>query len=78
MILQNDDTYFSENGDHWRLIRDQTSDRVYIRHEAKIPTGWTVTYTDACDFFQQDSDAPEFSALRGMLNDHRPRHAPTS
>jgi hypothetical protein len=77
MNLQNKDTYCSANGDHWWLIRDQASDRVYVRHEAKIPTGWTVTYTDACDFFQQNSDGPEFSALRSMLDSQRPQHLPT-
>jgi hypothetical protein len=68
MLLPKDATYSSENGDHWSLVSDGAGERIYVRHEAKIPTGWTVTYTDARDFFRQHVTGPHVTALLVLLS----------
>jgi len=40
----------ASNGDRWLLVRDDTS-RVFVRHEANIPSGGTVTDSEIADFW---------------------------
>ncbi|MFL5282571.1 MAG: hypothetical protein ACJ8AW_16680 [Rhodopila sp.] len=60
--------YASANGDTWRLIRDSTTGRTVVRHEANPASGGTVTDTDAEVFLSRAGSGPEFTALRRLLD----------
>jgi hypothetical protein len=67
--------YRSSNGDRWTLIRDTTSGRLFVRHEANPSSGGHVTDIDVDAFLSVAGSGPEFAALRRLLN--RPRHSTT-
>jgi hypothetical protein len=60
--------YRSSNGDRWTLIRDTTSGRFFVRHEANPSSGGQVTDTDVDPFLSVAGSGPEFAALRRLLD----------
>jgi hypothetical protein len=69
MATSSEDIYTSANGDRWRLIRDDTSGRVFVRHEANMSSGGHVTDTDVDAFLRVAGPGPEYAALRRLLAD---------
>lgn len=67
MSLSSKDIYKSQNGDIWRLIRDATSDRLYVRHEANPSSGGHVTEIGVEEFLSQGGSGPEYAAVRKHL-----------
>lgn len=59
--------YISSNGDCWRLVTDEASHRVLVRHEANAASGGRVTDMDASAFLQMGGSGPEFVAVRAAL-----------
>jgi hypothetical protein len=67
VTLLAENIYRSSNGDRWRLIRDTTTGRVFVRHEPNPSSGGRVTDTDVEEFLSVDGPGPEFAALRHIL-----------
>jgi hypothetical protein len=59
--------YRSANGDRWRLMRDTSTGRVFVRHESNQASGGHATDTDVDDFLSVNGPGPEFAALRHLL-----------
>ena len=73
MPIATRDLYRSPNGDRWLLIRDDTG-RVFVRHEANLASGGTVTDFEIADFLSQGGLGPEKQELLrliGSLADYR-------
>ena len=63
MRLERREVYSSPNGDRWFLARDPETGRVFIRHEANIPSGGQVTDIDLGEFLSGGQRNPEHQAL---------------
>ncbi len=63
-----EEIYRSSNGDRWTLIRDSSTSRLWVRHEANPSSGGRVTDTDVDAFLSVAGSGPEFVALRWLLN----------
>lgn len=74
MTLSTENIYSSSNGDRWRLVRDSTNGRVFVRHEANPSSGGKVTETDVEEFLNVGGSGPEYTALRRILD--RPAEDP--
>lgn len=61
------DIYRSSNGDRWRLVRDDATGRLFVRHEANPASGGSVTETAVDDFLATAGGGPEYAALRRLL-----------
>jgi hypothetical protein len=55
------------NGDRWRLARDIESGRVFVRHEANLPSGGRVTEVDLATFLGAGERGPEQQALLRLI-----------
>ena len=66
MPIATKDLYRSPNGDRWLLVRDDTG-RVFVRHEANIPSGGTVTDSEIADFLAQGGLGPEKQELLRLI-----------
>lgn len=73
MAVLSEDVYGSENGDSWRLIRDDASGRILVRHEANPSSGGHVTDLDGEAFLSRGGSGPEYGAVRAFLQ--RPANA---
>ena len=60
--------YRSSNGDRWTLIRDAHSGRMFVRHEANLPSGGRITDTDVDEFLCVAGSGPEYAVLRHILD----------
>jgi hypothetical protein len=60
--------YSSQNGDRWWLIRDDTSGRTVVRHEANQSSGGHRTDFEVEEFLSQAGSGPEYAALRRLLD----------
>jgi hypothetical protein len=58
--------YRSSNGDRWSLVRDDTSGRVFVRHEANIPSGGQTSDIDIAIFLASDN-GPEHRELLRLI-----------
>jgi hypothetical protein len=58
--------YESENGDRWFLCRDSDT-RLYIKHEANLASGGTVTSIELRDFLGPGRAGPEHQALIRLI-----------
>ena len=58
--------YRSANGDRWSLVRE-TSERVFIRHEANPASGGRVSELDIAAFLNQSGNAPEKQELLRLI-----------
>lgn len=68
MAVIMEDIYRSSNGDRWRLIRDTTSGRSFVRHEPNVASGGPVTDTEVDEFLSVAGPGPEYAALRRLLD----------
>lgn len=56
-----------ENGDRWHLAHEAPSARVFVRHQANLPSGGHVTDLELADFLSGPSDSPERAALTQLI-----------
>ena len=73
MPIATRDLYRSANGDRWLLVRDDAG-RVFVRHEANLASGGTVTDRELAEFLAQAGLGPEKQELLrliGTLADYR-------
>ena len=66
MPIATKDIYRSPNGDRWLLVRDDTG-RVFVRHEANLPAGGTVTDLEVAEFLGQGGLGPEKQELVRLI-----------
>jgi hypothetical protein len=66
MPIATRDLYRSANGDRWLLIRDETG-RVFVRHEANLASGGTVTDSEVAVFLGQGGLGPEKQELLRLI-----------
>jgi hypothetical protein len=59
--------YSSANGDRWCLARDRASGRVFVRHEANLPSGGTITDIGLGAFLVQGGHSPEHQELLRLI-----------
>ncbi len=59
--------YSSSNGDRWRLVTDEATRRVLVRHEANAASGGRVTDMEAADFLRIAGAGPEHVAVRAAI-----------
>lgn len=69
-MLSSTDIYRSQNGDIWRLIRDDESGKVTVRHEANPSSGGHITDMSIAAFLSRDGSGPEYAAARELLGLH--------
>ena len=62
-VVQLREVYASENGDRWQLGCDVASGRVFVRHEANLPSGGRVTDVELAAFLSGPGHRPEYRAL---------------
>jgi hypothetical protein len=58
--------YRSANGDRWRLVRDENG-RVYVRHEANLPSGGHVSELELARFLSTGGLGPEHQELLRLI-----------
>jgi hypothetical protein len=51
--------YQSPNSDRWRLARDPATGRVFVRHEANLPSGGRVSEIELGAFLSAGGHGPE-------------------
>ena len=66
MPIATKDLYRSANGDRWLLVRDD-SGRVFVRHEANLASGGTVTDSEIAEFLGQGGLGPEKQELLRLI-----------
>ena len=66
MPIATKDLYRSANGDFWLLVRDDTG-RVFVRHEANLASGGTVTDSEITEFLAQGGLGPEKQELLRLI-----------
>jgi hypothetical protein len=66
MVLFTRELYCSSNGDRWHLARDPDTGRVFIRHQANLPSGGHVTDVEVGVFLGQ-SNGPEQQELLRLI-----------
>jgi hypothetical protein len=59
--------YRSPNGDRWLLARDNASGRVFVTHEANLPSGGHVSHIELAEFFGTSGNGPEKQALLRLI-----------
>jgi hypothetical protein len=67
MPLERREIYSSPNGDRWFLARDPTAGRLFIRHEANVPSGGHATDLDLGAFLSGGRRNPEHQALLNLI-----------
>jgi hypothetical protein len=67
MPAEKRELYSSTNGDRWFLARDLVTGRVFIRHEANVPSGGRVTEIDIGTFLSRGQRNPEHEALLNLI-----------
>lgn len=67
MTLSSIDIYRSQNGDTWCLIRDDASQRQFIRHEANPSSGGHVTEMSIEEFLGRKGSGPEYATAQALL-----------
>jgi len=58
--------YHSSNGDRWTLCSEDDG-RVFVRHEANLPSGGTFTQIELSDFLSHGKGGPEQQALLALI-----------
>jgi len=56
--------YHSSNGDRWYLARDPDSRRVFVRHQANLPSGGHVADIEVGVFLSQNNGPEQQELLR--------------
>jgi hypothetical protein len=57
----------SSNGDSWSLTKDPVSGEVMVAHQPNRESGGQVSYVGIDEFMRGDTGAPEYNAIRAML-----------
>ena len=58
--------YRSPNGDRWLLVRDEGG-RVFVRHEANLPSGGAITESEIGEFLPHGGLGPEKQELLRLI-----------
>jgi hypothetical protein len=66
VTLQRRELYASPNGDRWFLARYPESGRVFVLHEANLPSGGTVSHVEVGAFLAAGA-GPEHQALLRLI-----------
>jgi hypothetical protein len=69
--------YSSSNGDKWHLVREIETSRVFVRHEANLPSGGEVEDMDIGMFFITDHGGPQHQELSRLIGTLVPATANT-
>ena len=67
MPAEKRELYSSSNGDRWFLVRKPETGRLFVRHEANIPSGGRVTDVDIGPFLSEGPRHPEHQALLHLI-----------
>ena len=67
MTIEVRELYRSSNGDRWHLVRDVASGRVFIRHEANLPSGGRITDIEIGTFLAAGGHGPEHQELLRLI-----------
>ena len=67
MHVEKRELYSSPNGGRWFLSRDPATGRVFIGHEANVPSGGRATAIDISTFLGSGAHNPEQQALLRLL-----------
>ena len=59
--------YSSPNGDRWFLVRENDSGRVFVKHQANIPSGGQSSSIEIGTFLSQGGHGPEHQALLRLI-----------
>jgi hypothetical protein len=59
--------YLSPNGDRWLLGRETGSGRVFVRHQANLPSGGRVTDLDVGAFLAAGPPGPQHQELLRLI-----------
>lgn len=59
--------YQSPNGDRWWLARDAETGRVFVRHEANLPSGGRVSEIEIGAFLSSGGHGPEHQELLRLI-----------
>jgi hypothetical protein len=59
--------YRSANGDRWYLVCDRASGQVFVRHEANLPSGGTISDIEFGAFLVQGGHGPEHQELLRLI-----------
>jgi hypothetical protein len=71
MATKTREIYTSSNGDRWLVGSESESGRVFVKHEANIPSGGHVTEFDIDAFLRSHGGSPEHQALMHLVRVHR-------
>jgi hypothetical protein len=66
MVAYTRELYHSPNGDRWYLARDPSSERLFIKHEANLPSGGHVADIEIGAFLKQGK-GPEHQELLRLI-----------
>ena len=64
MKLEKRQFYTSSNGDSWLLARDADCERVFVLHQANLPSGGRETETDVGTFLRLGNGPEQQELLR--------------
>ena len=64
MALLTRELYYSSNGDRWHLARDPDAGRVFIRHQANLPSGGHVAEIEVGIFLSRGNGPEQQELLR--------------
>jgi len=67
MSVETRELYSSANGDRWFLAHEAGTGRVFIRHEANVPSGGQATDIDIGEFLRRGGQSPEHQALLRLI-----------
>jgi hypothetical protein len=62
--LQSRQFYNSSNGDTWALVWEADRDRIFVLHQANLPSGGRETETDIGTFLKQGNGPEQQELLR--------------
>jgi hypothetical protein len=69
MTTKTREIYVSSNGDRWSVGTDTETGRVFVKHEANIPSGGRTTLFDIHAFLNGPRGSPEHQALMQLIRD---------
>jgi hypothetical protein len=67
MSVETRELYSSANGDRWFLAHETVTRRVFIKHEANVPSGGQATDIDIGEFLRRGGQGPEHQALLRLI-----------
>jgi hypothetical protein len=67
MSVETRELYSSANGDRWFLACEAVTERIFIKHEANVPSGGQVTDIDIGAFLSRGPRNPEHQALLRLI-----------